>query len=82
MASAARGGTLDSSRSDVVRWKAQLDERTIPQCRAAHGHSFDASQIPVIGWPGAVNSYCRCSAEPGEVTVPDVDSAVGALAVS
>lgn len=60
-------------------WHATLDARTIPQCRVAHGHSFNATTIPVIGYPGTVNQYCRCISVPGEQTPQNVTSVMGSL---
>jgi hypothetical protein len=44
----------------VLGWRAVLDERTTPDCRAAHRKNFYADQEPRIGWPGAVHVQCRC----------------------
>ena len=48
---------------DVLGWKAVLDERTTPLCRAAHGRNFSASRPPQIGYPGVAHGgQCRCRA--------------------
>ena len=41
-------------------WYAKIDSRTSPECRAANGRNFSVTQVPVIGWPGAVHPFCRC----------------------
>lgn len=47
----------------VLGWKARLDERTTPECRAAHGKNFRADRPPAIGWPGTLHGgTCRCVA--------------------
>lgn len=57
-----------------LEWQADLDEKTSPECRAAHGHVFDArSAPPVIGWPGAVHPHCF----PGTVRVSS--AAIGGI---
>jgi SPP1 gp7 family putative phage head morphogenesis protein len=45
---------------DVLGWYARLDSHTSPECRAAHGKNFRASENTVIGLPGAVHARCRC----------------------
>lgn len=52
------------SAHGLVGWRAVLDSRTTPECRAAHGKNFPADRMPVIGWPGAVHRACRCSVGP------------------
>ncbi|WP_190824672.1 structural protein [Saccharopolyspora pogona] len=44
----------------VVGWHATLDDRTDPDCRAAHGKNFIVERPPRIGLPGAVHPACRC----------------------
>lgn len=46
----------------VLEWKAVLDSRTTPDCALADGHWFRATDIPLIGVPGAVHPRCRCQA--------------------
>jgi hypothetical protein len=48
----------------VLGWRAVLDERTTPDCRAAHGRNFYTDQEPRIGWPGTVHAQCRCGPVP------------------
>lgn len=56
------GGTDPTTRRPgvVLGWQATLDERTSPECRAAHGKNFLLTQLPAIGLPGAVHPHCRC----------------------
>lgn len=46
----------------LLGWKAVLDERTSPDCRAASGRNFSPTRPPAIGLPGAVHNACRCRA--------------------
>jgi hypothetical protein len=46
-----------------LRWKAVLDGRTSPECRAADGGLFWPSRPPAIGYPGTVHPHCRCTPE-------------------
>ena len=48
----------------LLSWRAVLDRRTTPECRAANGSNFKADQMPAIGWPGAVHVHCRCTSGP------------------
>jgi hypothetical protein len=53
--------TASAQFGDILGWKAILDDRTTPLCRAAHGRNFSASRPPEIGWPGiAHGGNCRC----------------------
>jgi hypothetical protein len=59
----------------LLSWHAVMDNRTTLECREANGKNFPADQMPVIGWPGAVHPYCRCSAGkpiPGAPLLPSV----------
>jgi hypothetical protein len=48
---------------DILGWKAQMDERTTPECRAADGTNFHALVPPAIGYPGTLHGgTCRCKA--------------------
>jgi SPP1 gp7 family putative phage head morphogenesis protein len=44
----------------ICGWKAKMDAKTSPECRAANGLNFRVSDPPSIGWPGAVHPHCRC----------------------
>lgn len=44
----------------ILGWKATLDARTGPECRAANGRNFSVFARPSIGWPGTVHPHCRC----------------------
>lgn len=51
----------------VLRWRARLDARTSPECRAMHGRVFDVRYPPVlyghVAYPGTAHaSKCRCRA--------------------
>jgi hypothetical protein len=53
--------TAAAQFGDTLGWKAVLDDRTTPLCRAAHGRNFSAAKPPEIGWPGiAHGGNCRC----------------------
>lgn len=52
---------------DLLGWYATLDARTTPDCRAADGRNFRATDPPVIGYPGAVHLRCRC--KPGRAHI-------------
>lgn len=53
-----------AQQSPWLEWRAVLDDRTTPDCRAMHGTIFTLDVPPAIGWPGAVHPRCRCSAVP------------------
>lgn len=44
----------------MLGWKATIDSKTSPECRAAHKHNFLIAQPPSIGLPGATHPHCRC----------------------
>lgn len=44
----------------TLGWHATLDALTSDDCRVAHGCNFDATKIPLVGWPGAAHPTCRC----------------------
>lgn len=45
----------------VLGWRAVMDSRTTPECKAAHGHNFRAAVPPAIGYPGTLHAgNCRC----------------------
>lgn len=56
-------------------WYAVRDDRTSPECRAAHGSNFRADQPPKIGYPGTVHNACRCKPGPAHRTERTVDQA-------
>lgn len=56
-------------------WHAVRDDRTSPECRAAHGSNFRADRPPKIGYPGAVHDHCRCKPGPAFSTERTVDEA-------
>jgi hypothetical protein len=45
----------------ILGWNAVLDERTTPDCRAAHGKNFHVYRRPRIGFPGEPHMFCRCT---------------------
>jgi hypothetical protein len=48
---------------DILGWKAQMDERTTPECASANGTNFHALVPPAIGYPGTLHGgTCRCRA--------------------
>jgi|GEM_PF-2091767 len=48
----------------LLNWRAVIDTRTTPECRAANGKNFRADRMPDIGWPGSVHRACRCTCGP------------------
>lgn len=54
----------DREPRDLLGWRAVIDAKTTPECRAANGCNFRADRMPAIGWPGSVHRACRCSAGP------------------
>ena len=52
------------THGDLLGWYTVLDSHTSPECRAADRHNFRASQMPLIGYPGAVHPHCRCRPGP------------------
>lgn len=64
-------------------WHAIRDDRTSPECRAAHGSNFRADEPPAIGYPGAVHEHCRCKPGPPFNTDRHVNrTLVGAIDMS
>lgn len=58
---------------DILSWRAVRDGRTTPDCAAADGKNFSVSEPPLMGFPGGVHPYCRCTAGPpieGAQTIP------------
>lgn len=45
---------------DLLSWRAVLDERTTPDCRAVNNKNFRVSRPPRMGLPGMVHALCRC----------------------
>jgi hypothetical protein len=73
-------GRVDSTARRLglttLGWHARLDDRTTPECRAAHSHNFDVTRPPSIGYPGAVHPSCRCRPGPPFAGEPLVDELV------
>lgn len=45
----------------LLGWHALMDDRTTPECKAAHGRNFQATIPPAIGYPGTLHGgNCRC----------------------
>ena len=59
---------IAASNKRKVGWYATLDNRTSPECRAAHGKNFYSDRLPPIGYPGAVHPSCRCKPGPPHKT--------------
>lgn len=55
---------VDAIGGPVASWRAVLDEKTTPDCRAAHGHNFEVNNPPKLGYPGMTHMHCRCVAGP------------------
>lgn len=75
---------VDTARNHwgpILGWRAEMDARTTPECRAANGCRFTITPPPIIGLPGTVHAKCRCYAtkDPGP-GAPWVDDEVIALA--
>lgn len=80
----ARRNRLESANKiDVLReqfgpllgWYLNPLLNNDPECVAANGHNFNAMQMPVIGWPGAVHPNCGCVAGPPHPGAGSVDEA-------
>lgn len=63
-ATARQIDALATIHGDRLGWYATLDDRVTPECRAAAGHDFLASDPPAIGLPGTVHGSCRCKPGP------------------
>lgn len=48
----------------ILRWQAELDSRTTPDCAALHGQLFTLADPPGGVYPGQVHARCRCTAQP------------------
>lgn len=64
---------------DQLGWWAQQDGHATPECKAAGGTNFRASQRPLIGWPGSVHPRCRCRPGPPFATERTVDQATARM---
>lgn len=51
-------------RITILGWKAQMDDRTTAECRAADGKNWILERPPKIGLPGTVHVHCRCQPVP------------------
>jgi hypothetical protein len=58
----------------LLGWYAVNDEVTSAECKRAHGRNFDPTQVPSIGFPGAVHPNCRCKPGPPFKTDRRVES--------
>lgn len=57
---AAQVDMMSLTYGDLLGWNAVMDSRTSKECRAANGKNFEASSVPLIGYPGSVHPHCRC----------------------
>jgi hypothetical protein len=57
---AAQTDSTALTYGDLIGWNTVIDARTSTECRAADRHNYHASDMPVIGYPGAVHPHCRC----------------------
>jgi hypothetical protein len=57
---AAQVDSAAMTYGNLLGWNTVLDGHTSPECRAADGKNFEATDQPLIGWPGAVHPHCRC----------------------
>jgi len=48
----------------LLGWHAVRDAKTSRECLAADRHNFYADRMPLIGYPGAVHTHCRCMPGP------------------
>lgn len=62
---------------EVLGWYSVRDERTTPECRAAHGSNFLAAVPPKVGYPGTLHGgTCRCKPGPPHREALSVDEAI------
>lgn len=62
----------------ILGWYTHRDDRTTPECLAAHGSNFRADLPPIIGHPGTLHGgTCRCEAGPPFAGGPTTDEATG-----
>lgn len=83
----ARSGRMDAARAvveaalahgDLLGWYLNPMLRNEPECIAANGHNFKASEGTVLGWPGAVHANCGCRPGPPIPGASMVNDAVAA----
>lgn len=75
---AARVGRAANMFGDILGWYLNPALNNEPECIAADGHNFRASEGTVLGWPGAVHPRCGCVAGPAHATSVTVNEAVRA----
>jgi len=76
---ARRVAAASKQYGPTLGWYSRRDARTSEECRVAHGHNFEALVVPVIGYPGAVHTHCRCWPGPKHQTNVSVDEAVAGV---
>lgn len=82
MASANRIDSLAIQHGDTLGWYSAKDGKTTPECLAANGKNFRASDPPKIGYPGSVHVECRCSPGPPHRGAEMLDSDTSVLAAA
>jgi len=75
---AAQVDSAAMTYGNLLGWNTVLDARTSTECKAANGKNFEATAIPLIGWPGAVHPHCRCYPGPAHIGARMLPSAHGA----
>ncbi len=63
----------------LAGWKAVVDARTSPECRAANGCNYRVTQPPLIGYPGTVHVACRCTSVAPYPGAPVLDALTPAM---
>jgi hypothetical protein len=60
MNAASQVDSAASTYGNLLGWNTVIDSHTSPECRRADHKNFLASNMPLIGYPGAVHPHCRC----------------------
>lgn len=76
LGAAARVGKAANMFGDILGWYLNPALDNEPECIAADGNNFRASEGTILGWPGAVHPNCGCSAGPPHATGISVNEAV------
>lgn len=80
-AAAGKVAAAAEAYGPLLGWWAHGDDKTTPECRAADGADFNATERPRIGWPGQPHGgSCRCWPGPPFHSGRTVDQATAGIA--